>query len=77
MAKRNVHVVPSGKGWDVKKAGSGKPESHHKTQTKAVEQGKKLAKDEKSELVIHRPDGRIRDKDSYGPDPNPPKDTKH
>jgi hypothetical protein len=27
--------------------------------------------------VIHRPDGTIRDKDSYGNDPNPPKDKKH
>lgn len=77
MSKKNVHVVPSGKGWDVKKEGSTKPASHHRTQDAAVEKGKQIAKDEKSELVIHRPNGQIRDKDSYGPDPNPPKDTKH
>jgi hypothetical protein len=31
------------------------------------------------EVVIHGPDGRIRDKDTMPPakDPNPPKDTKH
>lgn len=28
---------------------------------------------QQAELVIHRPDGRIRDKDSYGHDPFPPK----
>ncbi|WP_141695337.1 DUF2188 domain-containing protein, partial [Klebsiella pneumoniae] len=26
-----------------------------------------------SELVIHRPNGQIRDRDSYGKDPFPPK----
>jgi hypothetical protein len=30
-----------------------------------------------SELVIHRPNGQIRDKDSFGSDPCPPKDQKH
>ena len=29
------------------------------------------------DCMIHRPNGQIRDKDSYGNDPNPPKDTKH
>jgi len=76
-AKRNVHVVPSKKGWDVKKAGEKKPESHHRTQKTAADAGKKVAKTEKSELVIHRPSGQIRDKDSFGNDPCPPKDKKH
>ncbi|MCK4624770.1 MAG: DUF2188 domain-containing protein [Phycisphaerae bacterium] len=76
-AKRNVHVVPSDKGWDVKKAGSKTVVSHHRTQKAAAESGRKAAKAEQSELVIHRPNGQIRDKDSFGPDPCPPKDTKH
>ena len=29
------------------------------------------------EIVIHGRDGQIRDKDSFGGDPNPPKDQKH
>jgi hypothetical protein len=29
------------------------------------------------ELVIHKKDGTIADSDSYGNDPNPPKDKKH
>lgn len=30
------------------------------------------------EVIIHRPDGRIRDSDTINrPDPNPPRDTKH
>jgi hypothetical protein len=27
--------------------------------------------------VIHRRDGKVRDSDSYGNDPNPPKDKRH
>lgn len=70
-------MVPTATGWDVKKEGAKEPTSHHRTQEAAIEKGKEVAKAEQSELVIHRPDGRIRDKDSFGPDPNPPKDAKH
>ena len=76
MSKKNVHIVPQGKKWVVKPEGS-KPISSHKTQTAAAAAGKKVAKKNESELVIHRPNGQIRDKDSYGNDPNPPKDKKH
>jgi hypothetical protein len=77
MAKKNVHVVPSGNKWAVKPEGSTKPVSTHLTQQAASEAGKKVAKQNQSELVIHRPNGQIRDKDSYGNDSCPPKDTKH
>jgi len=77
MAKKNVHVVPSGNGWAVKTEGTPKPLSNHKTQQTAAEAGRKIAKANQSELVIHRPNGQIRDKDSYGSDPVPPKDQKH
>lgn len=73
---KNQHVVPSGKGWDVKPAG-GKSTSHHRTQDAAASQARSNAKQEKSEVLIHRPNGQIRSKDSYGNDPNPPKDQEH
>ena len=77
MSKRNVHIVPSGNGWDVRQAGQQKPVSHHRTQTAAENAGRPIARRNESELVIHRPNGQIRDADSYGKDPNPPKDRKH
>jgi len=77
MAKRDVHVVPSGNKWVVKEQGKATPLSSHRTQRTASEAGKKVAKANESELVIHRPDGTIRDKDSYGNDPSPPRDKKH
>jgi len=78
MAKgKNVHVVPHQDKWAVKTEGASKPSSLHDTQSDAMDAGRKIAKNRHSELVIHRPDGTIRDKDSYGSDPHPPEDTKH
>ena len=75
--KTNQHVVPKGSGWAVKPAGGLSPTSQHRTQGTAIDQARRNAIGQGSEVVIHRPDGRIRDKDSYGPDSCPPRDTKH
>lgn len=77
MNKKNQHVVPHGNDWAVKGAGNQKATRVVSTQAKAIELAKEKAKKQKTELVIHRPNGRIRDKDSYGNDPNPPRDKKH
>jgi len=77
MAKRNQHVVPLGNGWAVKGEGSKKFTVITETQRDAITVAKGIAKNNKSELVIHGKDGKIRDKDSYGNDPNPPKDKRH
>lgn len=77
MSNRDIHVVPSGNKWAVKEAGKSTPVSTHRTQRTANDAGKRAAKAHESELIIHRPDGTIRDKDSYGNDPSPPRDTKH
>lgn len=75
--KKNVHVVPHEEGWAVKREGAKRASSVHGTKAPATEAGRKTAKAEKVELVIHNKDGKISDKDSYGNDPNPPKDKKH
>ena len=77
MAKKDYHVVPRGEGWAVKREGADRASSLHETQRDAIQGGKRLAQVNKTELVIHRPNGQIRDSDSYGNDPVPPKDTKH
>lgn len=75
---KNQHVTshPNG-GWQVKGAGNGRATAVTKTQKQAIDAAISIAKNQKSEVVIHGTNGRIRDKDSYGKDPNPPKDTKH
>src|SRR4051812_33233905 len=73
VMSRNQHVVPHGEGWAVKGAGSERATSLHRTQGEAIERAREIARNQESELVIHRPNGQIRDKDSYGNDPFPPK----
>ncbi|MGH2658567.1 MAG: DUF2188 domain-containing protein [Actinomycetota bacterium] len=75
-------VVPSKgrKGWDVTKPGAKDPVSHHRTQSNAEQAAKReLRGGAGGEVVTHRRDGSIRDKDTMPPvrDPNPPKDRKH
>lgn len=74
---KNIHVVPKSDRWAVKEEGKTKPLSTHRTQELARQNAVPAAKENKSEVVIHGADGKIRDKDSYGNDPNPPRDKKH
>ncbi len=73
MARKNQHVVPHQNGWAVKGAGSQRATSVHDTQQQAINAAREIVRNQKSEVVIHRPDGRIRDKDSHGNDPFPPR----
>ncbi|MBK8553454.1 MAG: DUF2188 domain-containing protein [Ignavibacteria bacterium] len=73
MKKKNVHIVPA-KGWGVKKEGNKRNTFIALTKSQAIEIGRKIAKKEKSELIIHNRDGRISDKDSFGNDPFPARD---
>lgn len=78
MSKKDYHVTPHpGGGWQVKLEGSERASSRHRTQGQAETQAKEQARRDRVDVVIHRPDGTIRDSDSYGRDPNPPKDKKH
>ena len=77
MTKRDIHVVPHDDGWATKKEGASRAGHVTDTQKEAIERAQEQAKRENVEVVIHRRDGSIRDSDSYGNDPNPPKDKKH
>ncbi|MCC7351844.1 MAG: DUF2188 domain-containing protein [Phycisphaerales bacterium] len=74
---KNQHVVPRDGGWAVRGAGNARVTSQHRTQSAAETAARRIARGESSEVVIHRRDGTIRDKDSYGNDPHPPRDRKH
>lgn len=71
---KNQHVTPhTDGGWQVKGAGNIKATARTTTQSEAINIAREIARNQEAELVIHRPNGQIRDKDSYGNDPYPPK----
>jgi hypothetical protein len=76
MSKKSIHVVPDPKGgWSVKEGGASRASRRFDTQQDATRYARNKSKDQDAEFVIHRPDGTIRSKESYGNDPLPPRDT--
>lgn len=73
MAKRDQHVVPHKEGWAVRGAGSRQASSVHSTQGEAIDAAREIARNQRTELYIHRRNGQIRERDSHGNDPFPPK----
>lgn len=73
MTKRNQHVVPHTNGWAVKGAGAERATSVHPTQAKAITAARDIARNQSSELLVHGRNGQIRERDSFGNDPFPPK----
>lgn len=73
MAGKNQHVVPKGDGWAVKGAGNDRATKNFDRQSDAIDFARDVARNQQSELFVHRKDGRIRERDSYGNDPHPPK----
>ena len=75
---KNIHVTHRQDGtWAVIGENDKRASSLHDTQHDAIEVGRPLAQNNRSELVIHDRENRIRDKDSYGNDPCPPRDRNH
>lgn len=73
-ARKNVHTTPNpaGKGW-VNQVGGEVVSTHRKKDT-AVERGRDIARGAKAEHYVHNKDGKIGRANSYGRDPNPPRD---
>jgi hypothetical protein len=73
MAGKNQHVVQREDGWAVRGEGNSRDTTLHSTQAKAAQAARDIARNQQSEVLIHGRDGRIRERDSYGNDPYPPK----
>ena len=72
--RKNQHVTPHPDGgWQVKGAGNQRATVRTDTQAEAKSIARDLAIKNKSELIIHRANGQIREKNSYGNDNYPPK----
>lgn len=71
---KNQHVTPhSGGGFQVKGAGNSRATKVFDTQREAISFAKNIAKNQQSELFIHNRKGQIRERNSYGNDPFPPR----
>lgn len=73
MYKKKQHVVPHQSGWAVKGAGNFRASSVHGTQREAIAAARESAIRQGSEMLIHGENGRIRERNTYGNDPFPPK----
>lgn len=70
--QQHVTKHPEG-GWQVKGEGNTKATVRTSTQKEAIQIAREIAIHQRSELVIHGRDGKIRAKDSFGGDPFPPR----
>lgn len=75
MKRKTHHVVPnSDGGWDVKTGGGERAIKHFDKKQNAVDYGREVSKNQGSEFIIHKKDGKIQNADSHGGDPIPPRD---
>lgn len=78
MGRNERHVTrhPDG-GWQVKAPGADRASDRVPTQSEGIDRAREILENAGGgEVVIHRPDGTIRDSDTVPPgnDPNPPTD---
>ncbi len=67
---KNQHVVPHNSQWAIKGEGNEKATKIVDTQKEAINIAKEIAKNQEAGLIIHRPKGKIRYKESFGNEPN-------
>jgi len=69
MSRANTHVIASIRGgWSVRKTGSKRAEKKFETKGEAVRYGRRVARARNTELVIHREDGLVSERRTYGSD---------
>lgn len=73
MARNSQHVVKHGDGWAVRASGASRVTVQTETQREAIRIGQQIAENQRGELFIHGRDGQIRERNTYGNDPCPPR----
>lgn len=72
---RDTHRVmkhPDG-GWQLKRDGAQRATLTGDTQKELIDAGREISRNQETEFQIHGTNGRIRQSDSHGNDPYPPK----
>lgn len=70
--KPPVHTVPHDDGWANRREGAQRVSKTFGTKAEAQAAGRDTARREKTERLIHKKDGPIGERNSYGNDPHPP-----
>lgn len=72
---KSKHVVHNpGGGWKVKSGGASRASKVFDKQSDAIAYARSAARKDNAELFVHGRDGTIRERNSYGKDPCPPRD---
>jgi hypothetical protein len=69
----NQHVTPRGNKWTVTGEGNSRATVIVQTQREAIQIAKPIASNQGGDVIIHGRNGQIRERNSYGNDPHPPK----
>jgi hypothetical protein len=72
MPDTPVHTVPHGDEWANEREDASRLSKKFDTKAEAEQAGRKTAKREETEHLIHKGDGEIGERNSYGNDPFPP-----
>ena len=78
MAGKAYHVIAKSNGkWTVIRTGAARASGIYPTKMEAEREAKNmLIKSGGGELIVHATDGKVSRRDSYGNDPDSPKDNK-
>jgi hypothetical protein len=71
---KNQWVVPTTDGWGIRGEGNERLTRRTETQREAIDIATEIARNQHSELIVQRESGQIRERNSYGDDPFPPRD---
>ena len=76
MRRKEHHVVhnPLHGSWDVKREHAQRVSGRYATKGEAMEAGRRMSRNQGTELIPHLKNGRIQNPDSHGNDPCPPRD---
>ena len=68
MTTKNVHVVPRGARWAIRKSGAKRVTRHYDTQREAILAARGIVRVNGGDVFIHGRDGRICERDSFRDD---------
>jgi len=72
MSKKTNHVIPAKGGeWAVKKSGTTRASQTFDKKEDAIKYGRELSRKESTVLFIHKKDGTVQERNSYGKVLNP------